>query len=142
MIRKKGDQRELGWGLKIVTVLAGLLFFLVIVAMAAALPLDSGSSRYAVANPPLMGDWERKANTPETGALGEAVVGTGDDIYIAWCRYHNTQPEFWRYEPSEDKWNYSMSTSGLPTGAFRNGAALAWDSDEYIYALLGARYKA
>ncbi|HJH27663.1 MAG TPA: hypothetical protein C5S37_13085 [Methanophagales archaeon] len=142
MMRKKGDLREHGWGLKIVTVLAGLLFLLVMVAMAAALPLDSGSSRYAVANPPLMGEWERKANTSETGALGEAVVGTGDDIYIAWCRYYNTQPEFWRYEPSEDKWNYSMSTSGLPTGAFRNGAALAWDNEDYIYALLGARYKA
>jgi len=35
-----------------------------------------------------------------------------------------------------------MNTLDLPTGAFRNGAALAWDSDDYIYALLGARYKA
>jgi len=33
-----------------------------------------------------------------------------------------------------------MNTSGLTTGAFRNGAALAWDYSDYIYSLMGARY--
>ena len=33
-----------------------------------------------------------------------------------------------------------MNTSGLPIGAFRNGAALTWDYDDYIYALLGGKY--
>jgi len=28
-----------------------------------------------------------------------------------------------------------MNTSDLPKGAFGNGVALAWDSDNYIYAL-------
>ena len=141
---KKGDLREHGWGLKIVTVLVSLLFFLVTAAMAPALPLDSGSSGYAVTevNPSLLGEWVTKANTTQSGAWGEAVVGTGDYIYIAWCRNNTTTPDFWRYNPREDAWNYSMNTLDLPTGAFRNGAALAWDSDDYIYALLGARYKA
>ncbi len=139
---KKGDLREHGWGLKIVTVLVSLLFFLVTAAMAPALPLDSGSSGYAVTevNPSLLGEWVTKANTTQSGAWGEAVVGTGDYIYIAWCRNNTTTPDFWRYNPREDAWNYSMNTLDLPTGAFRNGAAIAWDSDGYIYALLGARY--
>ena len=139
---KKGDQRELGWGLKIVTVLVSLLFFLVTAAMAPALPLDSGSSGYAVteASPSLAGEWIEKANTTKAGALGGAVVGTGDYIYIAWCRYSTKQPEFWCYGPIENKWNYSMNNSSLPKGAFRNGAALAWDHNDYIYALLGGRY--
>ena len=141
---EKGDLRKHGWGLKIVTVLAGLLFLLATAAMVPALPLDSSSSGYAVteANPLLMGEWVKKANTTQSGAWGEAVVGTGDYIYIAWCRSNTTTPEFWRYNPRKDAWNYSMNTLDLPTGAFRNGAALAWDSDDYIYALLGARYKA
>lgn len=33
-----------------------------------------------------------------------------------------------------------MSISGLPNGAFRNGTALAWDGNNYMYALGGARY--
>ena len=127
MMRKKGDLREHGWGLKIVTVLVSLLFLLATAAMAPALPLDSSSSGYAVteANPLLMGEWVKKANTTQSGAWGEAVVGTGDYIYIAWCRSNTTTPEFWRYNPREDVWNYSMNTLDLPTGAFRNGAALA-----------------
>ncbi|MCK4732568.1 MAG: hypothetical protein KAT65_08925, partial [Methanophagales archaeon] len=61
-------------------------------------------------------------------------------IYIVWCRYRTKQPEFWRYDPIEDKWNYSMNTSDLSTGAFRNGAALAWDGyDGCIYAMMGSR---
>jgi len=129
---------------KIVTVLAGLLFLVATAAMATALPLDTGSSGYAVteASPSLAGNWIEKANTTKAGALGEAVVGTGDYIYIVWCRYSTKQPEFWRYDPIEDKWNYSMNTSDLSTGAFRNGAALAWDGDKtYIYALSGGRYE-
>jgi hypothetical protein len=53
--------------------------------------------------------------------------------------YATSTPEFWCYNPDINNWD-SMSISGLPTGAFRNGAALAWDHGNYIYALLGARY--
>jgi hypothetical protein len=75
----------------------------------------------------LAGVWIPKKNTSAAGAVGEAVVGTGDYIFIVWCRDYSTTPEFWRYDPSTDNWNESMNVSGLPIGAFRNGAALAWD---------------
>nr|QNO57967.1 hypothetical protein NNIPPFBB_00012 [Methanosarcinales archaeon ANME-1 ERB7] len=88
----------------------------------------------------LAGDWIRKADTPAAGGYGEAVVGIGDHIYIARCMYASSTPYFWRYDPSTDNWNHSTNVSSLPIGAFRNGAALAWDHGDYIYALLGARY--
>lgn len=83
--------------------------------------------------------WIKKADTPEAGGYGEAVVGTGDYIYIARCLYASSSPYFWRYDSTTNSWD-SMDTSGIPTGAFRNGAALAWDYDDSIYALLGGRY--
>ncbi|KAF5436707.1 hypothetical protein C5S35_07850 [Candidatus Methanophagaceae archaeon] len=124
---------------KIVTVLAGLLFLLATATMAPALPLDSSSSSYATEHS-LAGNWIEKADTPASGGYGEALVGTEKTIYIARCYNVNCNPTFWGYDSETDSW-YSMNTSGLPKGAFRNGAALAWDSDDYIYALLGARYK-
>jgi len=84
-------------------------------------------------------NWTKKADTPSAGGYGEAVVGTDDYIYIARCMYASSTPYFWRYNPTTNSWD-SMNTSGLPTGAFRNGAALAWDHDDSVYALLGGRY--
>jgi len=84
--------------------------------------------------------WISKADTPEAGGFGEAVVGTGNYIYVARCLYASSTPYSWRYDPATNTWD-SMSVSGLPTGAFRSGTALAWDDGDYIYALLGARYE-
>lgn len=84
--------------------------------------------------------WEPKSDTPISGGYGEAVVGTGNYIYIVKGLYASSHPEVWKYNPSTNKWNRNP-TQGLPIGAFRNGTALAWDYDRYIYALLGARYK-
>ncbi|MEA2032545.1 MAG: hypothetical protein U9N41_03050 [Euryarchaeota archaeon] len=135
----KGKERSI----KIITALISLLFLVAIAAMPSALPLDSGSSNCAVteATPSLMGEWVKKADTPAAGGYGEAIVGTGKNIYIARCLHATSVPTFWRYNPKTDNW-VSMNISCLPTGAFRNGAALAWNSDDSIYALLGARYKA
>ena len=83
--------------------------------------------------------WVERASTPEQGGYGEAVVGTGDSVYIVRCLYASSEPEFWRYDPNTNTW-YTMSTYGLPVGAFRNGACLAYDYNMNIYALLGARY--
>ncbi|NQE45204.1 hypothetical protein C5S31_04175 [ANME-1 cluster archaeon GoMg2] len=124
---------------KIVTSLAGLLVLLAIATMAHALPLDNRSSSYAT-ELSFAGNWIEKADTPAAGGYGEAIVGTEKTIYIARCYNINSNPSFWGYDSETDSWN-SKNTSGLPKGAFRNGAALAWDSDDYIYALLGARYK-
>jgi len=87
-----------------------------------------------------LGDWIEKKPTPEQGGYGEAVVGTGEAIYVAKCMYYSSTPRFWCYNPLTDNWDW-MNTSGLPTGAFRNGACLAWDYGNYIYTLLGARYE-
>jgi len=135
----KGKERSI----KIINALISLLFLVAIAAMSSALPLDSGSSNCAVteASPSLAGEWIEKANTPAAGGYGEAMVGTGKKIYIARCYNINSDPAFWSYYSGNDSWGL-MNTSGLPTGAFRNGAALAWDNEDYIYALLGARYKA
>ena len=128
--------------LKFATVVVGLVFLLALAVMAPSLlPLDGSSSSYAVTEPELGCNWTEKANTPAAGGYGEAMVGTGESIYIARCYNINAAPAFWCYDPEDNTWD-SMSTSGLPTGAFRNGAALAWNSNDYIYALLGARYKA
>ena len=144
MQQKRGRFYSGGRGrrIKIVTAFIALLILVAIAAIPPVLPLDRGGGCVITeATPCLAGKWIEKNHTPEVGAVGEAVVGTGDYIFIVWCRYYSTTPEFWRYDPSTDNWNDSMNVSGLPIGAFRNGAALAWDHGDYIYALLGGRYK-
>lgn len=84
------------------------------------------------------GEWIEKADTPEAGGYGEAVVGIGNSVYIVRCYNVNDNPAFWRYDSVNDSWD-SMNTSGLEKGAFRNGAALAYDRNDYLYALLGGR---
>jgi hypothetical protein len=83
--------------------------------------------------------WTAKADTPNVGGYGEAVCGTGSYIYVIRCASASSSPEFWRYDPSSNSWT-TMSVSGLPTGAFRNGTTMAWNRGNYIYALGGARY--
>lgn len=68
-----------------------------------------------------------------TGAWGEAVIGTGDAVYIA------RKSNFYRYRPADS----SLAVLGAPPNpdagdAFKTGTALAWDFDDYIYALYGA----
>ena len=84
-------------------------------------------------------EWVQKADTPEAGGYGEALIGTDENIYVARCLYASSTPYFWSYDPATDSWT-SKNTTVLPTGAFRNGAALAWDHDDSIYAILGGRY--
>ena len=93
----------------------------------------------APAPAPVPMEWIVKADTPEAGGYGEAVVGADDYIYIARCMYASSTPYFWRYNLTANSWD-PMNTSGLPTGAFRSGTALAWDHNDYTYALLGGRY--
>ena len=83
--------------------------------------------------------WAEKTSTPEVGGYGEAVVGTGTHIYAAKCMFATSAPRFWSYDPGTDTWA-DVSVQGLPAGVFRNGTALAWDGDDAIYALTGARY--
>lgn len=84
-------------------------------------------------------NWISQGTSPISGGYGEAVVGTGDSIYVVKCLYASSEPIFYRYDTDLRTWN-SEPTDGLPIGAFRTGTALAWDGERYIYALGGARY--
>ena len=67
------------------------------------------------------------------GAYGEAVVGTGREIYIA------RKSNFCRYNASDDSWTNLTAPPNPDFGdAFKTGTALAWDFGDYIYALYGA----
>jgi len=77
------------------------------------------------------GSWVWVGNTV-TGAYGEAVVGTGTALYIA------RATQFYRYLPSDNSF-VELASPPQPDGsAFKTGTALAWDFDDYIYALCGA----
>jgi hypothetical protein len=85
------------------------------------------------------GSWFLVSRSPDAGGYGEALVSADNMIYILRCRTATDAVRWWRYDPATDEW-VSLSTSGIPAGLFRNGAALAWDGGDYIYALVGARY--
>ncbi|MEM3666985.1 MAG: CARDB domain-containing protein [Candidatus Bathyarchaeia archaeon] len=77
------------------------------------------------------GSWVWVRNTI-TGDYGEAVVGTGDAIYIA------RKDRFYRYDPSDNSFA-ELAAPPKPDGsAFKTGTALAWDFGDHIYALCGA----
>ena len=78
------------------------------------------------------GSWVWVRNTV-TGAYGEAVVGTGDAIYIA------RKTSFYSYNPADNSFTALADPPNPDSGdAFKTGTALAWDFDDYIYALYGA----
>jgi len=75
--------------------------------------------------------WVTVADTV-TGAFGESVVGTGKAVYIA------RGGSFYQYLPFTMIFE-ELASPPQPDGyAFKTGTALAWDSDDYIYALYGA----
>lgn len=68
-----------------------------------------------------------------TGAWGEAVVGTGDAIYIA------KRSSFYLYNSSDNSLTDLAAPPNPDSGdAFKTGTALAWDFGDYIYTLYGA----
>lgn len=75
--------------------------------------------------------WVWVGNTV-TGAWGEAVVGTGDAIYVA------RKMNFYSYD-QVGGWTTLSNPPNPDSGdAFKTGTALAWDSSDHIYALYGA----
>ena len=122
-------------GRDIIKIVIGLLFLAVTSSGLAIGGDTSGATTYSV----LEGNWVIKTDAPTTGGYGEAVVSTADNIYIAQCLKNSSDPTFWRYDPGVENWEM-MNTSGLFTGAFRNGAAMTWDRDDHIYTLFGGRY--
>ena len=67
------------------------------------------------------------------GAYGEAVVGTGDAIYVA------RKSSFYRYNASDNSWTDLAVPPNPDSGdTLKTGTALAWDFGDFIYALYGA----
>jgi hypothetical protein len=88
---------------------------------------------FSVSHVGALGPWVWVRDTV-TGNYGEAVVGTGTDIYIA------RGNSFYRYRPSDNSF-VELAAPPQPDGAaFKTGTALAWNDIEfdYIYALYGA----
>jgi hypothetical protein len=78
------------------------------------------------------GNWVQVKDTV-TGYYGEAVIGTGDCIYIA------RRSNFYRYNPVDNSWTALAAPPNPDAGdAFKTGTALAWDFSDHIYALYGA----
>jgi hypothetical protein len=77
------------------------------------------------------GSWIWVKNTV-TGAYGEAVVGTGDAVYIA------RKTNFYRYNPLDNSWTALAAPPNPDSNdTFKTGTALAWDSSNCIYAFYG-----
>ncbi|MCS7131495.1 MAG: DNRLRE domain-containing protein, partial [Hadesarchaea archaeon] len=84
------------------------------------------------------GVWTIASYSPRILDYAVAVVGAGENIYIA--NSDTAVPTtnlFMRYNTSTGEWSY-LST---PPEAFKNGTCLAWDNGNYIYALLGGSYE-
>ncbi|MEA1944356.1 MAG: hypothetical protein U9N07_03325, partial [Euryarchaeota archaeon] len=121
--------------MNIIKIVIGLLFLAVTSSGLAIGDDTSGVTTYSVPE----GNWVIKTDAPTAGGYGEAVVSTATNIYISRCLDVSSDPAFWRYDPDVENWEM-MNTSCLPTGAFRNGAAMTWDYDDHTYALFGGRY--
>ena len=83
-------------------------------------------------------NWIAEPSAPVSGGYGEGVVGTDEGLFLVRCLYTTSQPQLYFYTPTTG-WT-TLSAAGLETGTFRNGTALAWDSQDHIYALAGGRY--
>ena len=79
--------------------------------------------------------WQEVTASPKSGGYGQALLGTGDALYLlrAWSTgsWH-----FWRYDPESATWQ----TLTPPPERPKNGTAMTWDGLEHIYVLLGGAY--
>jgi hypothetical protein len=114
--------------------LVALFFLIAFLAMPTVLTSKSDNragSDITEAKSCLAGDWTPKNHTETQGGFGEAVVGTGNNIYV--IRSHSTGSSYFgEYDPSNDCWTTlkkwgDLSDSDLPRP--KSGTALAWDSN-------------
>jgi hypothetical protein len=86
--------------------------------------------------------WTQCSSTQKAGGLGQAVLGTGDHIYVL-RGYSSGACQFWRYDPAANSWVTLLEWSPLALAPFnpiprpKSGTALAWDGDDQIYVLFG-----
>lgn len=90
------------------------------------------SLTFAVRNVCAVSSWVWVRNTV-TGAYGEAVVGTGDALFIA------RGTKLYRFLPAINSWSEIATPPNPDSGdSFKTGTFLAWDYGNCIYALYGA----
>jgi len=80
-------------------------------------------------------NWVVVSYSPQIKNYAVAVVGAGENIYIANSSTGGAN-YFTCYNTIADEWS-SLSN---PPQWFKNGTCLAWDNGNYIYALLGGSY--
>ena len=113
-----------------------LLSALVIVAlMAPANGVTSGSGTVGASSNGSGENWVVVSYSPQIKNYAVAVVGAGENIYIANSSTGGAN-YFTCYNTIADEWS-SLSN---PPQWFKNGTCLAWDNGNYIYALLGGSY--
>ena len=107
---------------------------------------DNRISESAEAIATVSGVWIVVSNSPYIEDYAVAVVGAGENIYIA-----NSGPpdHFMCYNSANGTWQNLSVPSGLLwqpgkentfIGAFKNGTCMAWDNGDYLYTLFGASY--
>lgn len=79
--------------------------------------------------------WEPVSSSPRAGGIGQAVLGTGDLIYILRAAATGAY-QFWVYSPASATWTDLTPPPERP----KSGTSMATDGGAYIYALLGAAY--
>ena len=82
-------------------------------------------------------EWNQVSYSPTIWNYAVGVTAAGDSIYIANSKTSGDwESKFMRYNTSTGQW----STLSTPSQSFKNSIAMAWDKENYIYALLGASY--
>jgi len=107
------------------------LALLCVLLLVLALPDAQGGAWIAKASPP----------SPGYGGFGEAVIGTGDSVYVIRC-HDRGSCQFWHYNASSDGWTTILTwTPDDPIPRLKSGTAVTWDGGHYMYTLLGAAYE-
>jgi parallel beta-helix repeat protein len=116
------------------------------ITVTATSQVDNRISESAEAIATVSGVWIVVSNAPYIEDYAVAVVGAGENIYIA----NSGPPEhFMCYNSANGTWQNLSVPTGLLwqpgkantfVGAFKNGTYMAWDNGDYIYTVFGASY--
>ena len=80
--------------------------------------------------------WQIVDKTPRQGGVGQAIVGLPDSLFIV--RETGGRLDIWRMKQTGSM-GFQIQSPGpiKPSASFKNGTALAWDGNRYVYALFG-----
>lgn len=101
-----------------------------------------------------VGFWRRLDPVPVAGAPGQAIVGTGEHLFLIRTDGETNASQFWTYDGDDRRWTDrsediivgfddqdNNDRRGLSDGLFQTGTAMAWvnddDDDNFLYILGG-----